>query len=267
MGPENIDFHYFSGTGNTLLVVEKMEETFKKNGCQVKLYRIEESDPEKVNLQHTLGLAFPVAGLSTYPFVWEFIESLPPASGTQVFMVDTLGAYSGGIVGPLHNKLKNKGYTPKGACEIIMPVNIFYIQSDETRKELIEKGIRKAENYAQAIVDGRATWGSFPMLPNVLCTLGRSLMSAWEWKSQQKWFGFQAEKSKCNQCGICAQICPLNNIEMKEYPTYQCKCQFCMRCVSFCPQNAIPCKVNYKGKTHSAVKVNKFLDKDTKTLL
>lgn len=27
-----IDFYYFSGTGNTLLVVKKMCDTFKKNG-------------------------------------------------------------------------------------------------------------------------------------------------------------------------------------------------------------------------------------------
>ena len=259
---EKIDFYYFSGTGNTLLVVEKMEETFKKNGVHVKLHPIEKSDPEKVNLQHTVGLAFPVAGLSTYPFVWEFIESFPHAAGTPVFMVDTLAGYSGGMVGPLHNKLKEKGYEPIGACEIIMPLNIFYIQSDDSRRKLIEKGLNKAEKYARELIGGQSIWGSFPILPSVVCTLGRSLMSSWEWKSQQKWFGFRAEKSECNQCGICAQICPLNNIEMKEYPVYKCKCQFCMRCVSFCPKNAIPCKVNYKGKTHQAVKVKRFVNND-----
>ncbi|MDD3754605.1 MAG: EFR1 family ferrodoxin [Methanobacterium sp.] len=255
---ENVDFYYFSGTGNTLLVVEKMEEIFLKNGVDVKLHPIEKSNPEDVNLQHTLGLAFPVVGLSTYPFVWEFIESLPLADGTPIFMADTLTGYSGGIVGPLHNKLKKKGYEPIGACEIIMPLNIFYIQSKESRSKLIEKGIKKAEEYAQALFNGQTNWGSFPVLPSVLCTLSRSFTSSWEWKSQQKWFGFRAKKSECNQCGICVQICPLNNIEMREYPVYKCKCQFCMRCVSFCPQNAIPCKVNYKGKTHQAVKVKKI---------
>ena len=259
---ETIDFYYFSGTGNTLLVVEKMEESLKNNGVKVELHRIEESNPEKVNLQHTIGLAFPVAGLSTYPFVWRFIESLPPADGTPVFMIDTLAGYSGGIVGPMHNKLKNKGYQPIGACEIIMPLNIFYIQSDESRRKIIEKGIKKAERYAQNLIQGKTTWGHFPVLPGIVNKLSLSLMSTWEWKSQQKWFGFHVDKSKCNQCGICAQICPLNNIEMNEYPIYKCKCQFCMRCASFCPQNAIPCKVNYKGKTHQAVNAKKFLNDD-----
>ena len=70
----NIDFYYFSGTGNTLLVVKKMAETFEKNGINVNLHKIEESNTEDVNLEHTIGIAFPVAVLSTYPFVWEFIK-------------------------------------------------------------------------------------------------------------------------------------------------------------------------------------------------
>lgn len=46
-------------------------------------------------------MGFPVAVLSTYPFVWNFITSLASAFGTEIFMVDTLGGFSGGIVGPV----------------------------------------------------------------------------------------------------------------------------------------------------------------------
>ncbi|MGF7118832.1 EFR1 family ferrodoxin [Methanobacterium oryzae] len=165
-------------------------------------------------------------------------------------------------MGPLHKKIKKKGYKPLGACEIIMPWNIFYIQNEKTKRKIFEKGLKKAENYALTLVEGKTKWGNFPILPDILYKFGIFLMSLWELKSQQKWFGFKAEKSKCNQCGICEDICPLENIEMKEYPIYKCKCQFCMRCVSLCPNNAIPCKFNYKGKTHHAVKANKFLNKD-----
>ena len=45
MVTDMIDFYYFSGTGNTLLVVEKMRDVFKKNGINVNLNRIEESKP------------------------------------------------------------------------------------------------------------------------------------------------------------------------------------------------------------------------------
>jgi flavodoxin len=47
---KDIDFYFFSGTGNTLLVVKKMRDTFEKNGITVNLYKIEESNPDEVNL-------------------------------------------------------------------------------------------------------------------------------------------------------------------------------------------------------------------------
>lgn len=58
---KTIDFYYFSGTGNALLVVKKMAETFEKNGIDVNLHKIGESIPHEVNLEHTMGIAFPVA--------------------------------------------------------------------------------------------------------------------------------------------------------------------------------------------------------------
>lgn len=144
-------------------------------------------------------MAFPVVGLSTFLFIWKFLNSLPKSDGTPIFMLDTLGDYSGGIVGPLHNKLKKKGYNLIGACEILMPWNIFYIQSEKTKTKLIRNGIGKAEKYAQALVEGQVKWGNFPILPYILYSTGISIMRMWEWKHQQKWFGFKAKGSKCSQ--------------------------------------------------------------------
>ncbi|MCE5213400.1 MAG: hypothetical protein LLF83_01595 [Methanobacterium sp.] len=52
---------------------------------------------------HIIGLGFPIAELSTYEFVWKFIKSLPLSEGTEIFMVDTLAGFSGGIVGPVRD--------------------------------------------------------------------------------------------------------------------------------------------------------------------
>lgn len=82
-----------------------MRDVFTAKGLNVNLFHLEKSDPQKTNLSHTIGLAFPVAVQSTYPFVWQFIRNLPEAKGTPVFMVDTLAGFSGGIVGPLKGKV------------------------------------------------------------------------------------------------------------------------------------------------------------------
>ena len=131
---KNIDIYFFSGTGNTLLVVRKMKEVFVKNNINVNLYRIEKSKPQEINTEHTIGLAFPVACQSTYPFVWDFIRNMPEVKGAGVFMVDTMLAYSGAIVGPVKSVLRKKGYSPIGAREILMPSNVVFKKPNEQRK-------------------------------------------------------------------------------------------------------------------------------------
>ena len=68
------------------------------------------------------------------------------------------------------------------------------------------------------------------------------------------------EKDKCIKCGLCSKLCPVNNIDMKEYPEWHNSCELCMRCLSFCPVNAviIPGK-NFKQ--YRAVKAKEFTNK------
>ncbi len=109
-----VDLYYFSGTGNTYRVARKMADIFMQRGVNIALYKIEKADPAKINPNHTIGLGFPVAVQSTYPFIWKFIMGMPDANGIKVFMVDTLEAFSGGMVGPLKRILEQKGYSPIG---------------------------------------------------------------------------------------------------------------------------------------------------------
>lgn len=256
-----VDFYYFSGTGNTLLVVKKMKETFEKKGIEVNLNRIEKSEPGKVDVKKTIGIAFPIAELSTYLFVWEFIKSLPQVNGTEIFMIDTLAGFSGGIVGPIREIVKKKGYKPIGAKEIIMPPNIFYIQDEEAKKKKIEKGLVKAEEYANDIINGKSKWSRVPVLSDAMSSVSSGLLKLSGSQQSQKWFNFEVDQTLCNKCGNCVDLCPVNNIKMDEgkYPEHGLKCEYCMRCLSFCPKQAIPNKFNYKGKNYRAVKAKEFL--------
>lgn len=258
---ETVDFYYFSGTGNTLLVVEKMQETFQANGFDVNIHKIEDYDPSQINLNHIVGIAFPVAVLSTYPFVWDFIHSLPPSNGTKIFMVDTLGGFSGGIVGPLREIVKKKGYTPIGAKEIQMPINIFYVEDKKTNNKKVEKGLKEARKYALSIISGESDWGRVPIISDAMNLISLGALKLTGVPLHQKWFLFDVDQEKCNKCGICVDLCPVGNIEMNEgeYPKHGLKCEYCLRCVSFCPRQAMPAKFNYNGKTYRAVKAKAFL--------
>ena len=233
-----IEFYYFSGTGNTLLVVRAMAETFRELGYLVTLHRLETASPQDVPLDHTLGLAFPVAEQSTYPLVWDFARALPSTQGTPVFMVDTMLAYSGAIVGPLRKTLADKGYTPTGACEIVMPNNLYPRRINQARNEVkIARGLDKARRYARQLSEGAARWGRIPLLPDLFHALAGSKLT---WKATSA-IGRRliVDEALCNQCGLCAELCPVGNIVLSPYPRYLDKCQQCMRCVSFCPTEAI----------------------------
>lgn len=44
----------------------------------------------------------------------------------------------------------------------------------------------------------------------------------------------------CASCGRCAQVCPLNNIQMVDgLPQWGDHCTHCMRCITLCPMKAI----------------------------
>lgn len=160
-----IDFYYYSGTGNTLLVVNEMTKKFSENGIKVTLHKIEDTTSIQINSKRIIGLAFPVAFQSTFPFVWKFFRNMPNGDGTPVFMVDTLMAFSGGIVGPLKKILSQKGYTCVGACEIKMPNNWFPKKTEQAKnEEIINRGLKKANTYALELMAGKGVWKRIPFL-------------------------------------------------------------------------------------------------------
>jgi len=256
---ENIVFYHFSGTGNTLIIVKKMVEIFEKNGIKVTLNKFENSTPETVEPGATIGIAFPVAIQGTYKFIWDFLKKLPPAEKeTNIFMVDTLANMSGGIVGPMKKLVQNKGYTPIGAKEFIMPNNFLPGKIDKSKNDdKIVKALEKAENFAKALVKGEASWPRVPLVSDFFSTFSKS---DFMWNLMRKLISFKIDKTKCNKCAICSKICPVKNIEMADFPLFNQKCELCLRCISFCPKNAILKNSKKEYKRYSAVKLPEIMN-------
>ena len=50
------------------------------------------------------------------------------------------------------------------------------------------------------------------------------------------------DKNKCIGCGKCVELCPINNLSLKEgKSTSNNRCTMCYRCISLCPVKAITC--------------------------
>jgi ferredoxin len=257
MGQKTIDFYFFSGTGNTLLAVEEMKKVFINNNYIVNIFSIIKSNPSNINTKNIIGLAFPVAMQSTFPFVWEFIKKLPKVNKTKIFMVDTMHSFSGAIVGPLKKVLKKKGYETIGAKEIIMVRNLYTSKKNKIiNAKKIEKGLKKAEEYANDIIQNKSRWPRIPVLSDLFYFLvSRKIL----WKLLSKiGLQYKIDKTQCTKCRLCVKLCPVKNITFKDYPVFDKKCQQCLRCIMFCPTYAIYLpKVKYLK--YKAVDVKKIL--------
>lgn len=63
---------------------------------------------------------------------------------------------------------------------------------------------------------------------------------------------FQCDDTKCKGCGVCAKICPVNNIKIVDNrPVWLHHCETCYACYNWCPNEAIHGKiVEYNDGRH-----------------
>lgn len=243
---EPVIIYAFSGSGNTWTVAREVADCLLDGGVSTELRPLEKSDPLDSEIAGTLGLAFPVAMFTAYPFVWDFIEGLPDGNGRSVFMMDTLAGFSGGIVGPLKRVLARKGYRTIGAKEIRMPSNYSRKEPEEEKDGQIRaRGLKKAASFAEDLNSGSSSWRGIPILSDIISKVGRNAGS-FAWRFARKKFPLAVDAEACSRCGLCEKICPVGNISIDDLPVFGNSCFYCQRCISFCPEKAI----SVAGESH-----------------
>jgi ferredoxin/flavodoxin len=232
--------YWFSSSGNTLVVANEIAAALRSRGSEVDLRPLDRSDPRRVDLGKALGIVVPVAGQGTYPFVWDFLEALPESRGTPCFLADTLGLYSGGIVGPVRRILRRKRYDPVAAKEILMPNIFLRKRPDPERAEaLIARGREEARRFAGDLLDGTGRWRDMPLYSDFMSVFYRRRSTVKVWR---KLFPWSVNAPACRRCGLCARLCPERSISLDAatgLPANIGSCVLCERCFSFCPTGAI----------------------------
>ena len=253
--------YYFSGTGNSLKVAKdiasRLQDTTLIKICKDNKILSEGTKFKKV------GIIFPVYYYGLPVMVKKFVENLVLNSNSYVYTVATCGGSVGVSVKQLQNILDNKGILLSSAFTVVMPDNyqvMYAPPSDEKQQRLFKLEGEKVQYIADIIK--KLEKAPFEEKNSFSAKLLGGMLSG-NFKPREKDKNFWSDES-CNGCGICAKVCPANNIEIRQNkPQWFHECEHCLACMHWCPKHSLQYKkgtVKRERYQHPEIKVSELFN-------
>lgn len=271
---DSVQIFYFSGTGNSLKIAELLSE--KLDGKIISIPSLK--DKKKVIPRSgSFGIVFPVYYADLPVIVKRFANKLEGIGDKYIFAVATYGGDTGKSLKTLSEIIKSRGGKLSGMYEVHMPQNGFRKPMENIDKIIgnANKRMNVVSKKIMAEYSGRFTANK---IKSVLLIPLYFLLGGFTKKGIAKLSGSDknmdideligmADKSftvneKCNHCGLCERICPVDNIKLeKGNPVWLHKCENCLACYNFCPRIAIETKIANKGYRYKCpgIKIDKML--------
>ena len=262
---------YFSATGNTRWAAQQLSDA---TGEQ--LINISEFNADKPLAQpqsgERIGFCFPVHGWRPPLIVRKFIENLRlRTEGHYVYALCTAGDTIGETMDIFERDLQNKGIRLGAAFSLLMPesyVGLPFMDVDSPEKEQkkISNAATELEKHTSIILNKEPYRillhiGKWPRINSRL--IGDVFV---KYLITDK--HFHVDSMKCVKCGICADVCPVKDIEgglgFEPKWKHNDTCLTCFACYHHCPHHAIEFGNQTKNKgqyfyNHHRHKPNKEL--------
>ena len=231
--------YYFSGTGNSLKIVKDIAAQSK----DTEIIQICKGNMNNTNTtSNKIGIVFPVYVSGMPLIVRDFIEKLEIPKDAYVYTVVTFGMSAGASITQLEKQLTRKGIKLSAAFKMKMPGNyqVMYSPfSEEKQKKCFANEEIKITEIVKSINNNEII--EFTGFGETISrTVGGMMYTSF--KPYEKDKNYWSDE-KCNGCGICAKVCPANNIKMNNgKPQWEHKCEQCVACLQWCPQRSIQYK-------------------------
>ena len=232
---------YFSGTGNTKYCVDKF---LKEYDCSKNSFSIEDNETlEMIKESNEIVIGYPVQYSNIPKILQDYIVNNRYIwKGKKVFIIATMGLFSGDGAGIMARLLNKYGAVIMGGLHLKMPNSIgddgVLKRSFEKNKELVKKAEEKICTAVSNLKNGKPPQEGLGIASHFVGLFGQRL---YFWGKTQKYTDkLKINSLKCNGCGLCEKLCPMGNITMTEgIAVSGDKCTMCYRCINKCPGQAI----------------------------
>lgn len=232
---------YFSGTGNTKFCVDRFLKEY--NGGE-NSFPIEQSETLKEIERHNeIVIGYPVQYSNLPKIMRDYIVDHQHIwKGKKIFIIATMGLFSGDGAGLSARLLKNHGAVIVGGLHLKMPDSIGDVKAlkrgFEENKELVRKAEEKIHTAVCAIKNGNPPQEGLGILYHLAGLFGQRLY--FRGKTKKYTDKLKINPQKCIGCGLCEKLCPMDNITLTDGTASSGdQCTMCYRCISGCPKQAI----------------------------
>ena len=229
---------YFSGTGNSKYVAQRMAEALNQSLLSMN-DRIRSHDTSPVETDERLVIVTPTYAWRIPRLVRDWLLETEFPGAAQVWFIMTCGSEIGDADRYNRRLCQAKGLACAGTAQIVMPENyiaMFNAPQVEEARQIVARAEPDIGNVIAAVRENRA----FP--PSRRKFYDRFMSGPVNpifYSCFVKATAFTAGET-CTGCGQCVRRCPTNNITLQNgKPVWGQNCTHCMACICYCPAEAI----------------------------